>query len=385
MAVIHPLLNKEKQERAKRYEKENRLLGLADALLALIILLVFYYSGASGRLASLFPGRPIILVFLVYAAIFLSGLILLTLPLAFYSDYIHEHKWGFSNQTVKAWLKDKAKSFLVSLVLGLVLLGLFFWVLALSPKFWWLVAGLAMAVVSTLFATLLPVVILPLFNKYTPIEDKELAGALDKILSRGGLRSSGFFKEDMSRQTKKENAFLAGLGRTRRVVLADNLIGHMSVAEIVSIIAHEVGHYRHKHIWKNIFIGTAQQIIVFFLLDRILGGIFPGFLSSTRWNLEHFPLFVICMGALSGLLFGPLSLALSRRYERQADNYALQNTEDRRAFLTALAGLADRNLSNAYPAWWVKLIYYSHPPIGERLARAEEFTPQRRAAWPSGA
>jgi len=377
--MIHPLLDKEKQEGAKLYEKESRLLGLAGALLSFIILLVFYYSGASRRLASLFPGRPIVLTFLVYAVALISVFVFFTLPLSFYSGYVHEHKWGFSNQTVKAWLWEKAKSFLVSLLVGLLLLALFFWILALSPKFWWLIAGLAMAMASTLFATLLPVVFLPLFNKYTPIEDPELVAALDKILSRGGLRSSGFFREDMSRQTKKENAFLAGLGKTRRVVLADNLMAHMTVAEIVSILAHEVGHYRHKHIWKNILVGTAQQIIVFFLLGLTLRAIFPGFLSSTRWNLEHFPIFLIIMGALSWLLFGPLGLALSRKHERQADDYALQNSEDQRAFLTALAGLADRNLSNAYPAWCVKLLYYSHPPIGERLARAEKFIARSRA------
>jgi STE24 endopeptidase len=375
-AIIHPLLDKEKQERARLYEKENRLLGLAGLLLSLLILLAFYYSGASGRLAQLFPGQPIVLPMVVYAAVFLSALTLLTLPLSFYSSYLHEHKWRFSNQTVKAWLWERAKSFLVSLLLGCLLLGLFFWILALSPRFWWLISGLTLALLSTLFATLFPVVILPLFNKYTRIEDEVLAGALEKILRRGGLRSSGFFKEDMSRQTKKENAFLAGLGKTRRVVLADNLMEHRTVPEIVSIMAHEVGHYRHKHIWKNILIGTAQQIVVFFFLDLILRGIFPGFLSSTRWNLEHFPLFIIFLGALSGLLFGPLSLALSRRYEKQADEYALQNIDDKQAFLIALAGLADRNLSNAYPAWWVKLLYYSHPPIGERLAEAEKFIPQ---------
>jgi len=375
-AIIHPLLDKEKQERARLYEKENRLLGLAGLLLSLLILLAYYYSGASGRLARLFPGQPIVLPMVVYAAVFLSAWTLLTLPLSFTSSYLHEHKWRFSNQTVKAWLWERAKSFLVSLLIGCLLLGLFFWILAVSPRFWWLISGLAMALLSTLFATLFPVVILPLFNKYTRIEDEVLAGALEKILRRGGLRSSGFFKEDMSRQTKKENAFLAGLGKTRRVVLADNLMEHRTVPEIVSIMAHEVGHYRHKHIWKNILVGTAQQIVIFFFLDLILRGIFPGFLSSTRWNLEHFPLFIILLGALSGLLFGPLSLALSRRYEKQADEYALHNIEDKQAFLTALAGLADRNLSNAYPAWWVKLLYYSHPPIGERLAGAEEFIHQ---------
>jgi len=228
-----------------------------------------------------------------------------------------------------------------------------------------------MAFISVIFATLFPVVVLPIFNRYTPIEDEELTDALEAILAKGGLRSSGFFKQDMSRQTKKENAFLAGLGKTRRVVLADNLIANMNVPEIESIIAHEVGHFKHRHIWKFIGIGTCQQISVFFLTHQIMQRVYPSFLSSPRENLALLPLLIILFGSLSGVLFGPLGQAVSRRFERQADSYALDSIRNAISLQTALAGLADRNLSNAYPAWWIKLLYYSHPPIGERLAMAE--------------
>jgi STE24 endopeptidase len=146
----------------------------------------------------------------------------------------------------------------------------------------------------------------------------------------------------------------------------------MTVPEIVSIIAHEVGHYKHRHIWKHIVLGTLQQLVVFFCLNLIMKAEFPSFLSSTRANLSLFPFFVILVGALSGFLFGPLSNALSRHFERQADRHVLRNRPDQDAFLTALVGLANRNLANAYPSWWVKLLYYSHPPIGERLRMAEK-------------
>jgi STE24 endopeptidase len=373
MTKIHILLDKTRQGQARRYEKEKRILGLARMLLSLVILLGFYYSGASGRLASFFIGWPVILVFLVYTTVFLSIFTLLTLPLAFYGGYIQEHKWMFSNQTVKTWLGEKAKAFAVNLVILTVLLGLLLWVMARFGRAWWLIAGLGMALVSVILATLMPVLILPIFNKYTPIQDKELTAALDKILSQGGLRSSGFFKEDMSRQTKKENAFLAGLGKTRRVVLADNLMKNMAVPEIEAVIAHEVGHYKHKHIWKYIVTGTMEQLAVFYVINIVMKSLFPGFLSSTRLNLSLLPMFLIFTGAVSSILFGPLSNVLSRNFERQADQYALENIEDKKAFLTALAGLADRNLSDAYPPWWVKLLYYSHPPIGERLDMADSF------------
>lgn len=373
MTEIHPLLNKERQKLARRYEKEKRILGLASMILSFIILLAFYDSGLSLRLATAFAQRAVILAFLVYVASCLGIWAVLSFPLNFYIGYCHEHRWNFSNQTVKSWLVEKLKSFFVNLFIIYILLGLVLGIMARFPQMWWLVAGLAMALVSVVLATLYPVVIMPVFNKYTPIQDPSLTAALDKILAKGGLKSSGFFKEDMSRQTKKENAFLAGLGKTRRVILGDNLMKAMSVPEIESIIAHEVGHYRYRHIWKNIFLGTCQQIIVLWLVHLTMTSIFPNFLSSARWNLALFPLFAVFAGIFSGLLFGPLGLALSRRFESRADQYALENIAAQTAFATALAGLADRNLSNAYPSWWVKTLFYSHPPIGERLKAADDF------------
>jgi STE24 endopeptidase len=370
---IHPLLNGEQQKLARQYEKEKRLLGLASLGVSLAILLAFYFTGLSSRLANLSLGDSMVWTFLIYVFVFYGLMTLLGLPLNFTIGYVHEHKWNFSNHTIKSWLWEQSKSFFVGLVILIIVLGLLLWIMVQTPKLWWLVAALAMALVSVIFAALFPVIIAPIFNKYKPIKDEELTEALSAILSRGGLKSSGFFKEDMSRQTKKENAFLAGLGKTRRVVLGDNLMENMTSSEIVSIIAHEVGHYRYKHMWKNILIGVAQQMALFFILNVFIKEIFPQFLTSTQWNLSLFPVFVIFLGLLSGLLLGPLNNALSRRFERQADRYALENIEDKKSFMTALSGLADRNLSNAYPEWWMKLLFYSHPPIGERLQTAERY------------
>lgn len=379
MDMIHPLLDKEKQLQAKRYEKEKRLLGLASMVLSLVILLGFYFSGLSAWLANLQIGNSIIWTFLLYVLSFQMISVFFGFPLSFYSSYVHEHRWNFSNHTVKSWLWEQIKGFLVGLILMLILLGLLFWIMAVYPQNWWFIAGLAFAFVSVVLATIFPVVILPIFNKYTPVENKELTDTLERILSEGGLKSSGFFKEDMSRQTKKENAFLAGLGKTRRVVLGDNLMENMSVPEIESIIAHEVGHYKNRHIWKNLVIGTLEGLVAFFILNLAMRSIFSQFLSSTSWNLTLFPVFIIMAGGISVFLFSPFSNAISRYFEKNADRYALENIQDKKAFMTAMAGLADRNLSNAYPEWWVKLLYYSHPPVGERLAMAENHKNEKLA------
>ena len=368
MREIHPLLDPKRQEMARRYERQKRLIGLAGSAVSLAALLVFYFSGLSGDLARLMAGRSIVPVFLVYTAVFLAWMTVAGLPLGFYGGYVHEHKWDFSTQKVGGWLADQAKSFAVGLVMAWLVLALLLWIMARFPLWWWLVAGLAMALVGVVMATLFPVVIAPIFHRYTPIEDGELTAALREILAREGLKSGGFFKEDMSRRTRKENAFLAGLGKTRRVVLGDNLIAHMSVPEIVSVIGHEVGHYRYRHIWKGVAAGTLQQLAVFFLLNVVMGALFPGFPGSAREVLTVLPVMLIIGGAASGFVLGPLGNALSRHFEKQADLYAIGHIEDTRAFATALAGLADRNLGNAYPARWVKVLYYTHPPIGERLS-----------------
>jgi len=369
---IHPFLDQSVQRKARIYEKEKRFYALLKMLVLLIIIGCFYFSGLSHALAFICPDNSVLFTLIVYILCFQFLVFFSNLPIDYVSDYLHEHKWEFSNQTVKDWLIEQGKSFLVGLIVMWTVLGLLFFIMDEFPRFWWLMAGLASALVSVVFSTLFPILVFPLFNKYTPIRNKNLIQALKKILSKEGLKSSGFFMEDMSRQTKKENAFLAGLGKTRRVVLGDNLIDNMSVPEIVSVMAHEVGHYKYKHIWKFILIGVVQQVIVFFLLDRVMRIVSPYFMSGIKNNLALFPLFALLLGIISTFLFGPIGNGISRQFEKQADQYALKNIEDTSSFSHAIAGLANRNMINAYPEKWIKLFFYSHPPIGERLERAEK-------------
>lgn len=368
---IHPLLDGARQALARRYEKEKRLLGLAGSALSFLALVVFYFSGLSADLARLWPRAGVVWPFLAYTACLMAWMTVAGLPLSYYSGFVHEHKWDFSTQNIRGWISDQVRSFAVGLVLAWLVLAILLVVMERFPRGWWLIAGLAMAVVSVVMATLFPVVILPIFYRYTPIENKELTDALREILAREGLRTSGFFQEDMSRRTRKENAFLAGLGRTRRVVLGDNLLKHMSIPEIVSVIGHEVGHYKHRHILKGVVVETLEQLAVFYFLSVVMRLVFPGFPRSAREVLAVLPVMLIVGGAGSAFAFGPLSNALVRHFEKQADLYSVSLVENKRAFMTALAGLANRNLGNAYPSRWVKILYYTHPPVGERLAYLE--------------
>ena len=370
---IHPLLDKEKQEKAKVYEWIRRKIGLWSMLLAGVFNILFYFSGFSHRIAStgIFPS--VILVFIFYMFIYAGIQEIITLPISYLSGFVIEKKYGFSNQTRGEWVKEHGKSFLVSLVISIIIFGALIYIFQKFGDLWWLVASLFMVFFSVVMSMVFPVWIMPIFHKYEPIEDEELKNSLLDILEKGGLKIKGFFREDTSKTTKKENAMLAGLGKTKRVILTDNIINNMEPDEIRTVLAHEVGHYRRAHMPKMIFTGLFFNLFAFYLLHLVFTTLFPGFLTGVRANIALLPMFLLSLNLIDLALLKILQNAMVRRFEEQADFEALRLSEDPDAFKRAMAGLANRNLSNAYPNLWVKLIYYSHPPVGERLQKAEEY------------
>ncbi|MFA6618010.1 MAG: M48 family metallopeptidase [Candidatus Neomarinimicrobiota bacterium] len=365
MSHLHPLLDSKKQTLAKEYETIKRKTSFFNMITGFVLSLIFILFVSQALIAVLPPHN--VLAFIIF--IWCVGIFSLPIDLIFsyISGYKLEHQYGFSNQNKKQFFKEQFKGLGIELIIGPLLAAVLFWAFHISPHYWWLWAAGGMILVSVIFATFYPVVIMPLFNKYTPIEDEELKTRLGKILEQGGLKIKGFFLQDMSRQTKKENAFLGGLGKTRRVVLSDNIISNMSLDELETVIAHEVGHYKYKHIWKNLFLGTIYQLCLFFVTHKIMFSYDPAYLNTFESRLEAYPIFLLCFGLLNFLFLSPLSNAVSRHFERQADTYALDSTKNPEAFQKAMAGLANRNLSNAYPGKFIKILYYSHPPIGERL------------------
>jgi STE24 endopeptidase len=370
---IHPLLDKEKQEKAKVYEWTNRKIGLWSMLLSAIFNLTFYFSGLSSGVAGVRVFSSLIVVFIVYMFIYSSLQEIVGLPLSYLSGFVIEKKYGFSNQTGKEWFKEQLKSFMVSLVISILILGALLYMFQKFGNLWWLVASLFMVFFSVVMSMIFPVWIMPIFHKYEPIEDDELKDSLRGILEKGGLRIKGFFREDTSRKTTKENAMLAGLGKTKRVILTDNIINNMRPDEIRTVLAHEVGHYRRAHMPKMIFTGLFFNLFAFYLLHITFNALFPDFLTGIRSNIALLPMFLLFLSLIDLVFLKILQNGLVRLFENQADDEALRLSEDADAFKRAMAGLANRNLSNAYPKFLVKLIYYSHPPVGERLQRAEEY------------
>jgi STE24 endopeptidase len=374
MKKIHPLLDKEKQEKAKVYEWTRRKIGLWGMLVSAVFNLIFYFAGFSSFVANWNIMSSLIVVFVFYMFIYASVQEIIGLPLSYLSGFVVEKKYGFSNQSRGEWFKDHLKSFMVSLVFSIIIFGALLFIFEKFLNFWWLVAACFMVFFSVVISIIFPVWIMPIFHKYESIEDEQLKDSLSGILKGAGLKIKGFFREDTSRKTTKENAMLAGLGKTKRVILTDNIINNMKPDEIRTVLAHEVGHYKKAHLVKMIFTGLFFNLFAFYILHLTFTSLFPAFLTGVRANLALLPMFLLFLGLVDLALLKILQNWLIRRFENEADLEALKLTKDTDAFKRAMVGLANRNLANAYPNFWVKLIYYSHPPIGERLEMAENYS-----------
>jgi len=370
---IHPLLDRELQEKAQRYEFEKHLFSVSGSMVSFALLLIFWLFWASPLQRALRHEDPVLQIILfvlcMFALLWPAGTLF-----SWIGGFLHEKAYGFSTRSFTDWFLEHLKGSLLNALFSIVVGGLLIVLWTLYPELWFLYAALAMSFLSVIIIAVYPIWIAPIFNKYEQIEDAELVSRLREILVDMGMPEvEGFYMQDMSRQTTKENAFLAGIGRTKRVVLSDNIIWNMDADELETVIAHEVGHHRYHHIWKNVILMSAVQFSIFTLLHYLIPLLSPAFLSNRVHNMLDLPLFLMLYSLLSLLLLSPLASAVSRHFERQADRTSLEATGKTDAFIRAMAGLANRNLSNAYPAKWMKWLYYSHPPVGERLAFAESW------------
>jgi STE24 endopeptidase len=310
----------------------------------------------------------------VYAA----ALEILLLPIAFWSGFVLEHRFGLSNQTFAKWLWKQVKGWLVGGPIGLVLLLGFYALLWFAGSWWWLWAAVGWLAVSLLLGQLLPVVILPLFYKVTRLDDVSLLERLRARASGTGLNVEGIYRLHLSEETKKANAALAGLGRTRRVLLGDTLLDQFSPVEIEVVFAHEVGHHVHRHLPKLVAISVVLSVGGLWLVDRVLHGAAVPLGYAGHDDPGALPLVMLAL-ALFGLILSPLQNALSRFFERQCDWYALKQTKLADAYRSAFLKLARVNKCDPDPHPLVVWLFEDHPPIKQRLAMAEAMKASRGA------
>jgi STE24 endopeptidase len=366
-------------ERAIRYSRVRELLFLAGLIWQWVSLAYWLRGRRSARMQVL-AGRLSPRPYLVTPLYVLGyGLLqwITSLPLTYVSGYVVEHRFGLSNQTHKTWLVDALKALGLSLVLEVPIVSVAYGVIRRSPRWWWLIlAGLALPF-TVLLAQLFPVLIAPIFNKYERLRDADLAERLKGLAERAGVHVADVFRMDMSRQTRKANAFFAGLGRTKRIALADTLLEHFTPDEIEVVVAHELGHQVNRDVWKLIGVGTLTTLAGAWLLDRVSTPLIRrnrerlGF--SSIGQPASLPLLML-LGSVFGVLLMPLQNWFSRRLvEARADDYALQQTRRPDIFIAAMEKLGRVNLSDPSPPFLVKILLHSHPSIAERIQAARAF------------
>lgn len=357
-----------------------RRADLLGTVAAGVVLLVLSLGGGSARLrelgAALSQWAPEILndavMVMIVTIMVMLILAIVELPFAFYQGHLLEHRYGLSTQSTRHWLSDQGKGILLGLGLGSVATSVVYVALRQWPDHWWWISAAVFAVATIGLAQLAPVALLPIFYKFKPLDRPVLVERLMKLAASARTNVNGVFEWVLSSHTKKANAALAGLGRTRRILLSDTLLADYSEDEIEVILAHELAHHVHRDLWRGIAVQTVALFGGFFVASLVLGAVADRLELRGISDPAGLPTLMLVAGAWSFVLL-PVVNAISRAQERAADRYALKTTRNVDAFVTAMKRLSQQNLAEEYPSQLVRWLFYSHPPIRERIDAARAF------------
>ena len=368
----------QERDEARRYGHAQLACDLTDrgvdiAYLALAALVLAQpidaWLGTFPLLGTYWPLRLVALLLVV-----ISLHVVVSFPLSYYSGHVLEHRFSLSTQTFAAWLWRFIKRNLLALTLGLVMYAGLFWLIRAVGPYWWLAAAGAFFVVSVVLGQLMPVLIMPLFYKIERLDYPELTERIARLVKGTGLSIEGVYRMDLSSETVKANAMLAGLGRTRRVLLGDTLLDRFSVDELEVVFGHEVGHHVFHHLRKLLLWGIVFSAAGFWVCDRLIAAwVAPGGgeLDYAQLPVHAMPLLMLILAVFTNLV-EPLQNAITRRFERQCDRYALDRTGLADVYVSAFEKLAKLNKDDPDPHWLEVLLFHGHPPIAERLAMAKE-------------
>jgi STE24 endopeptidase len=364
---------------AREYNRIRRWITIGDAAIGIALLLFLLVSGLSADLRDF----ALKLAHGNYVLGLLCYIIMLTLlskavglGLDYYSFRL-EHRFELSNQKLRSWIRDELKSYVIGLVIAGILIELLYFTIRVAPRSWWIIAWLGFIALFIFFAQIAPVVLFPLFYKFEPLDNEELKDRLMRLSERAGTRVRGVFEWKLSEKSKKANAALAGLGGTRRIIISDTLLANYTPDEIEAVLAHELGHHVHQHIFKSIFVQMGISFFGFWGANAVL-----------RWAVEqrqmfaytsdfaNLPLLLLVSTALSLLLLPALN-AYSRHNEREADLYCWRSIPSVDPFVSSMNKLCDQNLAERRPSVLVESLFHSHPAIEKRIAAAERFAAER--------
>jgi STE24 endopeptidase len=367
-------LDETRQEQAREYARIGRRIFVVELVTGALYVLFWTFSGLSPWLRdqiytvtqSLWLSVPL------FALGFGLPYMVLTAPLSYYSGFVLPHRYGQSTQSLRDWLLDQVKGLALSGVIGLLLLEIIYALLYFAPDAWWLWAAGVMLLFTVLLSNLAPVLIFPIFFKYEPLNDQELATRLTALAERANARVRGVYTFDMSSKTIAANAAVMGLGNTRRIVLGDTLTARFTVDEIETVLAHEFGHHVHKDLITGIIVQSVLTLFGFWLANLVMnwGVVFFGYYGLA--DPATLPLLIVALSVF-GLVTMPLGNIWSRWREIKADEYALKLSNNPQAFISAMTRLANQNLADANPPAWVEFLLHSHPSISKRIAMAQSY------------
>lgn len=367
---LNGIYTDEKYQKAINYHKDNGKVALISGLISLAFTIIILFTGAYGKVSDWvvdqFPDSQIIQT-LVFFAIFGAVTSLISLPFSYYSTFTIEEKYGFNKSTKKLFFMDLIKSTLLMVVIGGVLIWLFLalynW---LGTNFWvyfWVVASVIILFINMFYTSL----ILPLFNKLSPIEDGELKDAINDYSSKNGFNLEGIYIIDGSKRSSKANAFFSGIGPKKKVVLYDTLIKNHTTEELVAVLAHEIGHYKHKHIIYSMILSVLQIGAILWLLSNFLeSSELSTALGATKKGVHlNIVAFFILFSPISSII-GLLMNVFSRKNEYEADKFA-KDTYDAEPLITGLKNLSTDSLSNINPHPFYVFLNHSHPSLSQRI------------------
>jgi len=367
---IHPA--PEDTPEARRYNRIRRWIGVSDFLIGLAFLIVLLVTGWSGWLRDVayrwgFQHYSLAVFFYLLLLLVISKALGIGLD---YYGFRLERKFKLSTQRLRSWLWDEVKGFLVGLVLASIVVELLYYTIAQWPQHWWLLAWALFMGLFVVFAQLAPVLLFPVFYKFEPLNDEDLRRRLVMLSSRAGTHIRGVYRWKLSEKSKKANAALTGLGRTRRIILADTLLDNYAPEEIEAVLAHELGHHVHRHILKSILVQAAITLFGFWAANWVLHYAVDQHMFEQLSDFANLPLLALVSVVISLLLMPALN-AYSRFNERQADLYAFESIDSVEPFISSMNKLAAQNLAERIPSRWVEVLFHSHPAISRRVAAAQ--------------
>lgn len=374
MEKYNQIIDQEKQRQAKEYQKKKVIFKLVGSAVFLTYFSILIFSDLSliikGKILQFTNSEWQVIAIYIFSV--LTAYDLISLPLEFYTSYTFEHKYHFCTQTVGNWFKDYLKSYILSMGFAIPIVEGIYWAIRAFPTIWYLIVSVFAILLIIFLGYLSPILLTPLFFKLKKIEeDNELAQRLRRMCKKVNTKVKGVYEINFSSKTTKANAYLAGLGNTRRIVIADNLLDNFTVDEAEVVFAHELGHHIHRDILKLTFWSGLMCLGGFYFVSIILEKVSLYFRYGIS-DIVNFPILALSMSILL-FLFGLPFNFYSRKREKAADYFALKTTGKVDAFITSMAKFTNRDLADAHPHPFIEFLLYTHPSISKRINYAQEF------------